>query len=228
MIKYVLVDLDDTLLDFKMSEKIALTKTLTQLGVDVNEQIVNKYSTYNISQWKRLELGEITREEVKINRYRLLFDDMGVDLSPELATKIYENYLAQGHYFIDGAKELLESIYNDYELYLVSNGSKRVQQGRLKSAAITQMFKGIFVSEDVGIEKPSIDFFNYVFSRIQNFDKAEAVIIGDSLSSDIKGGINAGIKTIWFNPKHNVNNSNIKPDFEIDSLKELPDLLRKI
>lgn len=228
MIKYVLIDLDDTILDFKMSEKVALTKTLSQLGVDVNEQIVNKYSTYNISQWKRLELGEITREEVKINRYRLLFDYMGVDLSPELATKMYEDYLAQGHYFIDGAKELLEKIYNDYELYLVSNGSKRVQQGRLKSAAISQMFKEIFVSEDVGIEKPSIDFFNYVFSRIQNFDKAEAIIIGDSLSSDIKGGINAGIKTIWFNPKHNVNNSNLKPDFEIDSLKKLPDLLRKI
>lgn len=228
MIKYVLLDLDDTILDFKMSERTALTKALTDLGVSVNEDIVKKYSEYNISQWKRLELGEITRDEVKINRYKLLFDDMGIDLSPETATKKYENYLAQGHFFIDGAKELLECICNDYELYLVSNGSKRVQSGRLKSADITHLFKDIFVSEDIGVEKPNADFFNHVFSRIENFDKTQTVIIGDSLSSDIRGGRNAAIKTVWFNPNHIKNDSGIIPDYEIDSLSKLPDLLKKI
>ena len=200
MIKTVLLDLDDTILDFKMSERVALTKTLNELSIEPTEEIIKKYSKYNISQWKRLELGEISREEVKVNRYKLLFDDIKVDVSPQKATAIYEENLAHGHYFVDGAKEMLYSICNDYNLYVVSNGAEKVQDGRMKSADINDCFKGIFVSEVVGFEKPNVEFFNKVFSQIENFNADEAVIIGDSLSSDIKGGKNAKIKTVWFNP----------------------------
>ena len=212
MIKTVLLDLDDTILDFKMSERVALTKTLNELSIEPTEEIIKKYSKYNISQWKRLELGEISREEVKVNRYKLLFDDIKVDVSPQKATAIYEENLAHGHYFVDGAKEMLYSICNDYNLYVVSNGAEN------------DCFKGIFVSEVVGFEKPNVEFFNKVFSQIENFNADEAVIIGDSLSSDIKGGKNAKIKTVWFNP-NGLEYGDIVPDFQISSLDEIKPLL---
>lgn len=228
MIDTVLFDLDDTIYDFKMSERVALTKTLNELGIKPDEYIISQYSKYNISQWKRLELGEITRQEVKVNRYRLLFDELGIDASPERATSIYEENLAVGHYFIDGAEELLKSLYGKYRLYLVSNGAKRVQDGRLASSGISKYFDDIFISEVVGTEKPSIEFFNYCFERIDGIKKERTVIVGDSPSSDIKGGINAGIITIRFNPHNDPNDSVIKPDYQISHLSELPSLLEKI
>lgn len=225
MFRTVLLDLDDTIFDFKMSERVALSKTLTELNVEPTEYIIKQYSKYNISQWKRLELGEISREEVKINRYKLLFDEFGLDISPELATSVYEEYLASGHYFIDGAEDMLERLSKSYNLYLVSNGTKKVQDSRLASAGISHYFKEIFISEVVGFEKPCRDFFDYCFERIENFDKSTAIIIGDSLSSDIKGGINSGIKTMWFNPRRQQNNTDIKPDYEIHSLYDTADYL---
>ena len=150
MIKTVLFDLDDTILDFNMSEKIALIKTFESFGYDVTGEMILKYSQYNISQWKRLELGEISREEVKVNRFKLLFDDLGLDLSPKKTTLVYEENLAKGHYFVKGAKEMLNSIYKDYDLYLVSNGTKKVQEGRMSTANISHCFKDIFISEVVG------------------------------------------------------------------------------
>lgn len=225
MFRTVLLDLDDTIFDFKMSERVALSKTLTELNVEPTEYIIKQYSKYNISQWKRLELGEISREEVKINRYKLLFDEFGLDIPPELATTVYEEYLASGHYFIDGAEDMLERLSKSYNLYLVSNGAKKVQDSRLASAGISHYFKEIFISEVVGFEKPCRDFFDYCFERIENFDKSTAIIIGDSLSSDIKGGINSGIKTMWFNPRRQQNNTDIKPDYEIHSLYDTADYL---
>lgn len=227
MIKTVLFDLDDTILDFKMSERVALSKTLKKFGVEPTEEIIAKYSAYNISQWKRLELGEISREEVKVNRYQLLFDDIGVDISPKRATADYEENLAHGHYFVDGAKEMLESICNDYDLYLVSNGAKKVQEGRMATADINHCFKGIFISEVVGCEKPSENFFNKVFETIGNVNKDKTVIIGDSLTSDIKGGKNAKIKTVWFN-QNGLDCGDITPDYQISSLDEIKPLLQKI
>lgn len=225
MIKTVLFDLDDTIFDFKKSERIALSKTLLELGVEPTDYIVNQYSKYNQSQWKRLELGEISREEVKVNRYRMLFDELGLDISPSLATSMYEKKLAVGHYFIDGAVEALDDLHKDFDLYLVSNGAKAVQDGRLSSANITQYFKGIFISEVVGYEKPSENFFEYCADRIDDFDRSDTVIIGDSLTSDIKGGNNFGIKTIWFNQHFADNNTEIKPDYEIHNLNEIKQII---
>lgn len=225
MIKNILFDLDDTILDFKMAERVALTKALTALGVCVDDYIVSQYSKYNISQWKRLELGEITREQVKVNRFKLLFDELKLDVSPERATALYEDNLCIGHYFMDGAPEILEALYEQYNLYLVSNGAKRVQDSRLASAGISKYFKGIFISEIVGYEKPNREFFDYCFSRIQDFKREETIIIGDSLSSDIKGGINAGIKTVWFNHRGDDNSNDITPDYVVKHLSEIKAVL---
>lgn len=228
MIRNVLFDLDDTLFDFHKAEKIALTKTLVHFGIDPTEETLALYSTINAVHWKRLELGEISREEVKVGRYRELFETIGVECDPVKATAYYESMLAIGHYFMPGAPELLEELYRKYRLYIVSNGTAKVQEGRIGSSGIAKYMDGIFISQILGANKPDKQFFDICFAEIPDFSLSETVIIGDSLSSDIKGGINAGITTVWFNPKRIENDSDIKPDYTIKELSEVPGLLSQI
>lgn len=228
MIRNVLFDLDDTLFDFHKAEKIALTKTLVHFGIDPTEETLALYSTINATHWKRLELGEISREEVKVGRYRELFKTIGVECDPVKATAYYESMLAIGHYFMPGAPELLEELYRKYRLYIVSNGTAKVQEGRIGSSGIAKYMDGIFISQILGANKPDKQFFDICFAEIPDFSLSETVIIGDSLSSDIKGGINAGITTVWFNPKGIENDNNIKPDYTIKELSEVPGLLSQI
>lgn len=228
MIRNVLFDLDDTLFDFHKAEKIALTKTLVHFGIDPTEETLALYSTINAAHWKRLELGKISREEVKVGRYRELFKTIGVECDPVKATAYYESMLAIGHYFMPGAPELLEELYGKYRLYIVSNGTAKVQEGRIGSSGIAKYMDGIFISQILGANKPDKQFFDICFAEIPDFSLSETVIIGDSLSSDIKGGINAGITTVWFNPKGIENNNDIKPDYTIKELSEVPGLLSQI
>lgn len=228
MIRNVLFDLDDTLFDFHKAEKIALTKTLVHFGIDPTEETLALYSTINAAHWKRLELGEISREEVKVGRYRELFKTIGVECDPVKATAYYESMLAIGHYFMPGAPELLEELYGKYRLYIVSNGTAKVQEGRIGSSGIAKYMDGIFISQILGANKPDKQFFDICFAEILDFSLSETVIIGDSLSSDIKGGINAGITTVWFNPKGIENDNDIKPDYTIKELSEVPGLLSQI
>lgn len=228
MIRNVLFDLDDTLFDFHKAEKIALTKTLVHFGIDPTEETLALYSAINAAHWKRLELGEISREEVKVGRYRELFKTIGVECDPVKATAYYESMLAIGHYFMPGAPELLEELYGKYRLYIVSNGTAKVQEGRIGSSGIAKYMDGIFISQVLGANKPDKQFFDICFAEILDFSLSETVIIGDSLSSDIKGGINAGIITVWFNPKGIENDSDIKPDYTIKELSEVPGLLSQI
>ena len=228
MIRNVLFDLDDTLFDFHKAEKIALTKTLVHFGIDPTEETLALYSTINAAHWKRLELGAISREEVKVGRYREPFKSIGVECDPVKATAYYESMLAIGHYFMPGAPELLEELYRKYRLYIVSNGTAKVQEGRIGSSGIAKYMDGIFISQILGANKPDKQFFDICFAEIPDFSLSETVIIGDSLSSDIKGGINAGITTVWFNPKGIENDSDIKPDYTIKELSEVPGLLSQI
>lgn len=228
MIRNVLFDLDDTLFDFHKAEKIALTKTLVHFGIDPTEETLALYSTINAAHWKRLELGEISREEVKVGRYRELFKTIGVECDPVKATAYYESMLAIGHYFMPGAPELLGELYRKYRLYIVSNGTAKVQEGRIGSSGIAKYMDGIFISQILGANKPDKQFFDICFAEIPDFSLSETVIIGDSLSSDIKGGINAGITTVWFNLKGIENNNDIKPDYTIKELSEVPGLLSQI
>lgn len=228
MIRNVLFDLDDTLFDFHKAEKIALTKTLVHFGVDPTEETLALYSSINAAHWKRLELGELSREEVKVGRYRELFETIGVERDPVKATAYYESMLAIGHYFMPGAPELLEELYRKYRLYIVSNGTAKVQEGRIGSSGIAKYMDGIFISQILGANKPDKQFFDICFAEIPDFSLSETVIIGDSLSSDIKGGINAGITTVWFNPKGIENDNDIKPDYTIKELSEVPGLLSQI
>lgn len=227
-IKNILFDLDDTIYDFGMAEDIALGRMLTDIGVRPTEEKIKLYSRINLSYWKRLECGEITREQVKVERFRSFFSEIMVDYSPEKADVIYRSYLNQGHFFIDGAWDMLQKLHGKYRMYLVTNGTADTQKGRIASGKIEQFFDKIFVSELIGFNKPDKEFFDYCFQKIGNIKKDETIIIGDSLTSDIQGGIHAGIRTLWFNGRRESNATEIKPDYEVHKLCEISELLERI
>ena len=228
MIKNILLDMDNTLLDFSRAERIAAAKALTAMGIKPTGELLRRYHELNDEQWRLFELGLLEREQVKVRRYELLFDEMGIEVSAKETAKVYEGLLGIGHYFMEGAEALLETLSRDYRLYLATNGTSNVQKSRIKSADISKYFQGIYISEDVGYNKPDKRYFEACFKDIPDFDPTETVMIGDSLTSDIRGGINAGIKTVWFNHDGKSRDDSIVPDYEIHSLSQIPDLMKRI
>ncbi len=228
MIETVFLDLDDTVLDFHKAEFEALRKTLMQFSVEPTEQVTKRYSEINRAQWEALERGELTREQVKYRRFALLFEELGLDVDAEEVRKCYEHLLGIGHFFLPHAEQMLADLHERYRLFIVSNGTTAVQQGRIESAGIAPLFEEIFLSEEIGYVKPQKEFFDVCFSRIECLDPATAIIVGDSLTSDIQGGINAGIRTCWFDLRGKGNHTSIEPDFVITSLEELAPLLKTI
>lgn len=226
MIKFVLLDLDDTLFDFHAAERAALRQALSEMGVAADDNVIELYSRINAEHWKMLERGEMTREQILTGRFDALYREMGVCCDSVKTQSIYEYRLSLEHPMLDGAIEVLEELSESYCLYAVSNGTATVQDRRITDSGIGKYFRGIFISQRVGADKPSREFFDYCFSHVEGFDKAEAIIVGDSQSSDILGGINAGIRTCLLNPHgHAVR---VVPDREIRSIRELPSLLKKL
>lgn len=229
MIKSVFLDLDDTILDFQKGERRAIYKAFVDMGLPVDDSIINRYIEINLSCWQALERGEMTKDQVLVDRFRLLFDELEITRSADEAQEIYENYLKDEHDFIEGAEELLNRFMAEgkYDLYMATNGIPSVQKPRIKDADIAKYFKEIFISEDIGYAKPSKKFFNACFEMIEDFSIDKTIIVGDSLTSDILGGKNSGIKTCHFNPKNRPYGS-IIPDYKINKLSELIDLLDSI
>ena len=227
MIEFLLLDLDDTILDFHKAERIAIAKTIRDFGVEPTEEVLNRYHVINKWHWEQLELGKLTRAEVLENRFAVLFEELGVDVDAEKCARRYEKNLSIGHYFLPGAEEAVDSLSKKYRLFLVSNGTASVQKGRMTSANLYRFFEKVFVSQEIGYNKPAKAYFDACFAQIPDFDPAKAIMVGDSLSSDIKGGINAGIKTVWVNPDHKDCGS-IKPDYEIETLSQLEALLEEL
>ena len=228
MIEFLFIDLDDTILDFHMAEQVALSKTLRFFGLEPGEQVIARYSQINREHWERLERKELTREEVLVGRFQVLFREYGLTVDPVQCARTYEGNLSQGHYFLPGAREAVESLSKKYRLYLASNGTARVQAGRLESANISHFFEKIFVSQEMGANKPDILYFQRCFAQIPDFDLQKAMIVGDSLSSDILGGIQAGMKTCWVNPTGKPCREDVRPDYEIQSIAQLEALLETL
>lgn len=223
----ILFDLDDTILDFRTAERRAIKTTFEEMGIDSSDDTLRRYSEINMSCWHKLEKGEMTRGEVLISRFEMLFAEMGVEQSACDAQHRYEQLLGGGHYFVPGAPELLEELDEKYDLYIISNGVAATQAKRIESAGIAKYFKDIFISELIGFNKPSREFFEVCFSRIPGFARPRALIVGDSLSADIRGGQNAQVATCWLN-MYGEEPGEIRPDHTIRSLSELPALVEKI
>ena len=195
MIEHIFLDLDDTLLDFTQAEAIALTKALTEMNAPAHQAVLDRYHVINQRQWELLEEGVLTRAEVLVSRFEILFRELGVVRDPAETCARYEGHLAEGHIFLPGAPELLETLAPRYQLHLASNGAAFVQRQRLESAGILPYFQNIFISEEMGADKPKPEFFHLCFAAIPDFDPEKALMVGDSLTSDIRGGRNAGIRT---------------------------------
>ncbi len=224
MIECVMLDLDDTILDFHKAERIALSKTIRDFGVEPGEDVLNRYHLINKAHWEMLERGELTREEVLTNRFAVLFRELGRQVDPVACARDYEHNLGIGHYFLPGAEEAVTELHKKYKLYLASNGTASVQHSRLKSANLYRHFDGIFISQEIGFNKPAKEYFEACFAKIPGFDPKKAIMAGDSLTSDILGGKNAGIATVWVNPSRK-KAGDIQPDYEIESITQLEALL---
>lgn len=224
-IRAIFFDLDDTILDFGRAEASALRRVLTEEGIPAGDAVLARYHDINAAQWVLLEEGKITRPQVLIRRFDLLFNELGVTGDPEAVCERYEEYLAGEAWFVPGAEALLEALAPRYNLYIASNGTAAVQHRRLAAAGIGKYVQKVFVSQEVGADKPSPAFFDACFAAIPGLPRQEALMVGDSLTSDIRGGRNAGMAACWFNPQKKPGRKDIRPDFEIHSLEELPQLL---
>lgn len=228
MIRFLLLDLDDTILDFHKAEAIAIRKTLKQFGLEPTDAVCSRYSRINREHWERLERKELTREQVLSGRFAVLFGEYGVVADPQACADTYAANLGIGHYFLPGAREAVERLSQKYRLFIVTNGTATVQSGRLKDADICHLFEDIFISQALGADKPDRRFFESAFAKIPDFDPRQAMIVGDSLTSDILGGKNAGILTCWINPAGAPAKDGIVPDYTLPSITGLEALLETL
>ena len=227
MSKYeiLLFDADATLLDFKRSEHEAVIESLTFFGLPATDEIIEKYSEINDGYWKMLERGEIEKSKLYDARWEALIAFYGFECDAKGLSKKYIDSLTTKSYELDGAVEICRKLHGKYRMYLVTNGQKQVQEGRLFPSPVYKFFDDCFISEDIGFEKPSIKYFDAVSRMIPGYDATKAIIIGDSLTSDIQGGINAGIDTCWFNPRGKNAPDDMQITYVINDLSELEKIL---
>jgi 2-haloacid dehalogenase len=224
--KTLFFDVDDTLLDFAAAEDEALRLLLADQGIPFTPETKAQYKTINHGLWKSFEEGKIDRDEVVNTRFALFFKELGHEVDGRLLEQKYRSYLEEGHQLVQGALELITALQPRYDLYIVTNGVSKTQEKRLRQSGLHPLFKEIFVSEDTGYQKPMKEFFDHVFARVPDFAVEQGLIIGDSLTADIKGGQLAGLDTCWFNPWGKPNDTGIVPTYEVQTLDELYRILK--
>ena len=228
--KYLLFDLDHTLLDFDAAEDIALSQLLKEEeGVVDIQAYKDYYVPMNKALWKDLEQKKITKAELINTRFAKLFAHFGIEKDGAYLAERYQFFLSKQGQTFPGVEDLLKKLISKgYELYAATNGITYIQTGRLEQSGIAPFFKEIFISEQLHTQKPDAEFYEKIGARIPNFDKNQTLMIGDSLSADIQGGNNAGIDTIWYNPHHLENKTQAQPTYEVDSYQALLEILYKL
>ena len=228
--KFLLFDLDHTLLDFDAAEDVALSHLLKEEGVEDIQAYKDYYVPMNKTLWKDLELlKKITKQELVNTRFAKLFAHFGIEKDGAYLAERYQFFLSKQGQIFPGVEDLLKKlIHQGFELYAATNGITFIQTGRLEQSGIAPYFKEIFISEQLHTQKPDAAFYEKIGARIPNFDKDHALMIGDSLSADIQGGNNAGIDTIWYNPHHLENKTQAQPTYEVDSYQALLEILDKL
>lgn len=195
----LLLDADGTLFDFERAEREALFAALRARGIAPGERHLTVYREINEGLWRRFERGELQKEELLRQRFSLYFKELSIDEDPLRFNEDYLDGLGQGAFLLPGAQELCERLSGRCRLYLATNGVSRVQRSRLERSSIASLIDGLFVSEDMGAPKPQAAYFDRVFAELDHPPKERVIILGDSLTSDMKGGVDYGIATCWLN-----------------------------
>lgn len=229
MIKVILWDLDGTLLDFDMAEANSIRQcfSLFELGT-CTEEMLQRYSQINCKYWEGLEKGFYSKEETMHGRFREFFTEQKISWTAQMVqafNKSYQKNLGEEVFFRDNSYELVKELKSSVKQYAVTNGAQSVQERKLEKSGFDQLFDGVFISDCVGYEKPNIKYFDHVLEKIGSYRKDEILIVGDSLTSDMRGGNNAGIRCCWYNPKKKKRPEELKIDYEIENLKEVADLI---
>ena len=231
MRKYTTVfwDLDQTLLDFDRSMEYALQAVFAQYGLKINEEMTARYSVINRSYWLRLESGELSKEQVTVGRFRTFFGELGIThVSPEELNVDYQRELGSVFFFMEGAKELVALLKErGYRQYVVTNGVNATQANKMRLSGLDRIMDGVFVSELMGYPKPRKEFFDGCFAALSDVDRNKCILVGDSLTSDMRGAENAGIASCWFNPEKQEKDVDVRTDYEIRRLEELISILEQ-
>ena len=222
--KVILFDADETLFDFKSSEKESFKNTILEFGIDYDEDYhFGTYKEINTAIWKELEEGLITPKKLKIERFKRFLDKLDMNFDENEFAAAYMKHLGNSSILLDGAVELIQDISDKYVISIITNGITNVQQRRIKNSPIAEYFSDIFISEDIGVSKPNPDIFKHAINSLGSFSNDEILMVGDSLSSDIKGGINYKIDTCWYNPDNKA--AKYPSKYQIGALSELEKIL---
>lgn len=217
----IFFDIDDTLFDFGKGQNTAFRHIFEQYDLLHNyENFETRYKEISAILWRELEEGKITLANLGAERFRKLFAESEIALDAHLFNEQYLQLLGQQTHLIEGAEEVLKALSHK-RLAVMTNGFATVQTARINSSPLKNTFEQIIISETTGFQKPQKEIFDYAFRQLDITDKSNVLIVGDSLTSDMQGGLNYGIDTCWFNPQHKENNTQIKPTYEISSLREL-------
>lgn len=223
----ILFDLDNTLFDFEEDQKLAYQMAFNNIGYNLDNQMYKKYCEINNFFWKILQDGMISLEELFIIRHRTMFKKYGIDYDPEAFDKLLTREFQKTGTLIKEVDNLLNDLRYNYILAVASNGPRNQQYHRLKNSGLIEYFERIFISEEIGYNKPDLAFYQHIFNNMKVHDKSKYLMIGDSLSSDILGGMNAGIDTCWYNPKKKSKHLKISPTYEIENIRNVSEILKK-
>lgn len=223
---YLLFDADDTLFDFKKSEREAFKNTMLEFHYAYDESFhLPLYQQINTAIWKEFENKFITQEQLKTERFRRFSDKLQTGFDASLFAEAYIRNLAEASFLYEESSALIESLHKDYKLAIITNGLKDVQNRRIEKSGISKYFSTIIISEEAGVSKPDAAIFEHAFKNTSSYNKDRVLMIGDSLSSDIRGGYHFGIHTCWYNPSKASNPTELIPTYEISSLMQLKDIL---
>ena len=227
MISTILWDVDGTLLDFIAAEKAAIKTLFGEFNLgQCSDEMIKRYSEINKTYWQRLERGEITKQEVLVGRFKEFFKAEGIDISVvEEFNSLYQLRLGDTIVYHDDSLEIIKSLQGRVRQYIVSNGTVEAQSKKLRLSGLGELVDGIFLSEHIGVEKPNIEFFDKVLEEIKPAYRSSILIVGDSLTSDIQGGNNAGIVTCWYNPLGDKAPDKYRIDYEISDLHQIYEII---
>ncbi|MBQ7033141.1 MAG: YjjG family noncanonical pyrimidine nucleotidase [Clostridia bacterium] len=225
-IKAVLMDVDNTLLDFGICARDSMRGVFADWGVPYREEMFPVFWEINGKLWEEIEEGHLTKEELYQIRWKLIFERLGIEgYDPVRFDDGFRKYIAESAAPVEGAYEILEYLSPKYILCVASNASPARQIKRLTKANMLQYFEHLFTSEEIGHPKPEKAFFDACLKTLDGITAAETVVIGDSLTADIAGGAGCGMKTIWYNHTHEAVPEKLRADYIVNTLLEIKDIL---